>query len=327
LAAAPFSNVDLQTIDVGREDWIDALRRIVWHLDGPADSPAVFPLWHIMRRAHAARIPVLLEGQGADELLGGYVQYAALDALAALSEAARHPMPSRLGPLLRTMLSYSRTFSPARLTLSMIRAQFPSLLPAYRRRFGTLGALSPDFLGEGEPAAAIPGGGTPIHRRLLGDLQYDVLPCLLQYGDAVSMAHSIESRFPFLDYRLAELCISLPMSWKVAGGQTKRVLRAMLDRAGLPQIARRRDKKGYPTPVNAWLSAGNSELPRQLLLTNGACIHEFCEPTQLELLIKAHRLGVNATTGLHLYRLMTTELWLQECIRSPVYSQLAAAAA
>lgn len=319
LAAAPFANVDLRPIDVAREHWIDTLRQIARHMDGPADSPAVFPLWYIMQRARADHIPVLLEGQGGDELLGGYSEYAALDTLEALTRALRHPSAGRWLALCRTVTSYSRTFSPTRLARSMVRARFPGLLPAYRRRFGTLGTLRRDFLGEDRPDA-IPDAaqGSNVHARLLSDLQRDVLPSLLQYGDAVSMAHSIESRFPFLDYRLVELCISLPMSWKVAGGQTKRVLRAMLNQAGLPQIAQRRDKKGYPTPVNAWLAAGNGELPRQLLLSPDARIHEFCEPRKLARLIETHRRGINANTGLHLYRLMSTEIWLQECIGNAV---------
>jgi len=312
LAAAPFANVELQTVDAAAEDWVDTLRRIAWHMDGPADAPAVFPLWQIMARARAVGVPVLLEGQGGDELLGGYVQYAALDILDVLSKALRHP--AQWITFARTLVRYCRTFSATRLGSSILRAQFPSLLPVYRRHFGPLGTLRREFLAEYDSATVRATSGSRVHARLLSDLQYDTLPSLLQYGEAVSMAHGIESRFPFLDYRLAELCVSLPMSEKIADGQTKRALRALLHRAGLPQIAERREKKGYPTPVSFWLGARNGELARQILLAPGARIHEFCDPGGLARLIRTHLRGVNVMTGFHLYRLVSAEVWLQQCI-------------
>jgi asparagine synthase (glutamine-hydrolysing) len=314
VAVAPFANVDLQAVNAAPEHWIETLRQIAWHMDGPADSPAVFPLWQIMERARSAGVPVLLEGQGADELLGGYVQYAALDGLDVLSKAMRQPFPAQWIAVARTLASYAQTFSPTRLGLSMVRAQFPGLLPTYRRRFGTLGTLRQEFLSVDQDATRGPVDGSRVHTRLLNDLQYDTLPGLLQYGDAISMAHSIESRLPFLDYRLVELCVSLPMSAKVANGQTKRALRALLHRAGLHQIAKRRDKKGYPTPVGTWLAARNGELARHVLLSPNARIHEFCEPRGLARLIDMHVRGINALTGFHLYRLVSTELWLHQCM-------------
>jgi asparagine synthase (glutamine-hydrolysing) len=314
LAAAPFANVELRTVDSAAEDWIATLRRIAWHMDGPADAPAVFPLWRIMERARAVGVPVLLEGQGGDELLGGYVQYAALDILDVLSKALRHPVPAHWGAFARALFRYSRTFSATRLCSSIVRAEFPGLLPAYRRHFGPLGTLRRDFLAEFDSATVRAVHGSRVHTRLLNDLQYDTLPSLLQYGDAVSMAHGIESRFPFLDYRLVEFCVSLPISTKIADGQTKRILRALLHRAGLPRIADRREKKGYPTPISFWLAARNGELARQILLAPGARIHEFCDPRGLARLIRTHLRGVNVMTGFHLYRLVSTEVWLQQCI-------------
>jgi asparagine synthase (glutamine-hydrolysing) len=317
LAAAPFANVELQTVDAAGEDWIETLRQIAWHVDGPSHAPWVFPLWRIMERARAAGIPVLLEGQGADELLAGYIQYAALDVLEALSKALRQHVPALWSGFARALVGYARTFTPTRLGLSIMRAQFPGLLPTYRRHFGPLGTLRRDFLAEYD-APIRAARGSRVHTQLLDDLQYDILPDLLQYGEAVGMAHAIESRFPFLDYRLVEMCISLPMSAKVADGQTKRLLRAMLHRAGLPRIAERRDKTAFPNPVSSWLAARNGELARQILLAPGARIHEFCDPRGLARLIRMHLRGINKMTGFHLYRLVSTEIWLQQCIGHPM---------
>jgi asparagine synthase (glutamine-hydrolysing) len=315
LASSRFQNVELRPVVSAPDSWIDTLRKIAWHLDSPIDSPAVVPLWMITQMAKADRVPVLLEGQGGDELLGGYVQYSALGALDGFSRALQHPSPANISKLLASLTSYCRTFSTIRLSMSMIRTLFPTLLPRYHRWFGAAGTLRPEY----QPAysrahcnrAKV---GHRLRDRLLNDLQYDVLPGLLHYGDAVSMAQSIETRFPFLDYRFVETCIRLPLNCKLFDGKTKWPLRKLLERRGLTEIAERQDKKGYPTPVDEWLSSDNGKIPREMLVGRGALIHEFCEPRAINRLINMHLRGWGPMTGLHLYRLISSELWLQECI-------------
>jgi asparagine synthase (glutamine-hydrolysing) len=127
------------------------------------------------------------------------------------------------------------------------------------------------------------------------------------------MAHSIEVRLPFLDYRVVEFVSSLPGSFKVGDGQTKRILRSHLRTIGLPEIADRRDKQGYPTPADTWLRANDGAVLRSALLSPRAAIHAYCRPDRLKRLIDRHVSGSNAA-GNALYRLLTTELWLRSCI-------------
>jgi asparagine synthase (glutamine-hydrolysing) len=304
LVAGKYDRVDLEHVPATVTDWLSVLQRIVWHMDGPGYSPAVFPLWKIMERARASGIPVLLEGQGADELLGGYTQYAAL----ALWDSLRK---RRLPTFARDFGSYAHTFSVRMLTLWLARERASFAIRAYRRRVGALGTLDPDFahgLGEGAAPAA-----TTVNDRLEADLTRDILPGLLHYGDAISMAHSIETRLPFLDYRLVEFASSLPGSFKVGGGETKRILRDHLRSVDLTTIANRRDKQGYPTPADTWLSDNRGAALKDLLLSPGAKIRAYTRSTQLERLINHHALG-RGGAGNHLYRLLTTELWLRSCI-------------
>ena len=79
------------------------------------------------------------------------------------------------------------------------------------------------------------------------------LPALLRYEDRLSMAFSIESRVPFLDHRLVELAFALPDDAKFSHGWSKYALRQALDGVLPPSVVWRRDKKGFPTPVGAWL--------------------------------------------------------------------------
>jgi asparagine synthase (glutamine-hydrolysing) len=299
-------DVDLQQVPADLSDWIGVLTRIVWHMDGPGYSPAVFPLWKIMERARSCRIPVLLEGQGADELLGGYTQYAALALWETLSKG-------RLGTLARDYGSFAKTFSVRMLTLWLIRERASFAVDAYRRRVGSLGSMDAEFSRRFQVdrrSARLP---RSVNGRLRVDLTRDILPGLLQYGDAISMAHSIESRLPFLDYRLVEFVSSLPGDFKVGHGDTKRILRDHLRHVGLNAIADRRDKQGYPTPTNTWLTANGGAVLRSQLLTPDAEIHAYCRPDRMERLIDHHVSGRKGA-GNHLYRLLTTQLWLQTCI-------------
>ena len=83
--ASDAANAPLIAVTAPPENWLTTLRKVAWHMDGPGYSPAVYPLWHLMKRARAEGVPVLLEGQGADEALAGYPQYAVLELLAYLS--------------------------------------------------------------------------------------------------------------------------------------------------------------------------------------------------------------------------------------------------
>jgi asparagine synthase (glutamine-hydrolysing) len=90
---------------------------------------------------------------------------------------------------------------------------------------------------------------TVLHR----DHAHRFLPHLLHFGDAISMAHSVESRLPFLDHRLVEFVFGLPFDAKMRGGVTKHVLREALAGTLPSEIARRRDKVGFATPWAEWL--------------------------------------------------------------------------
>lgn len=304
-------HVDLQEVRADVTDWQGVLERIVWHMDGPGYSPAVFPLWRIMECARSRGVPVLLEGQGADELLGGYTQYAALALWQSLFRG-------RLGMFAREYRSFARTFSIRMLSLWLARERMSFAVQAYRRRVGALGTIDPDFARRqrGRTSRRLP---RSVNARLRVDLSREILPGLLHYGDAISMAHSIESRLPFLDYRVVEFASALPGEYKVSRGDTKRILRDHLRQVGLPEIANRRDKQGYPTPANAWMTANDGALLRSHLLSPDAEIHAYCRPDRLKRLIEHHVAGRPGASN-HLYRLLTTQLWLRGCVSQTVSS-------
>ena len=92
-----------------------------------------------------------------------------------------------------------------------------------------------------------------VNNELWDELTTNGLPEILHADDALSMAFSVESRAPFLDHRLVELCFSLPYTDKIAGGWTKSILRRALADAVPAEILARRRKIGYSSPVTQWL--------------------------------------------------------------------------
>jgi asparagine synthase (glutamine-hydrolysing) len=307
--------VQLHAVEAEAGDWLDILRRIVWHMDGPGYSPAVFPLWKIMERAHGDDVPVLLEGQGADELLGGYVHHRAAAFVDDLRNLPTREAPARARSALLAVREARHSSSVKRFLADAAVAVDPRVDSAQQRHVGVRDALDPEFaaLAAATPSTPRPHGAGRLDRTLRNDFSRETLPGFLHYGDAVSMAHSVEARHPFLDVRLVEFVMRLPPDRKLALGRTKVLLRAHLQRRGQVRIANRRDKRGFPTPANRWLARDNGAVLRDLLLNPRARVAGLVRRQRLERLIERHVDGRFAA-GDQLYALVAAELWLEECV-------------
>ena len=135
------------------------------------------------------------------------------------------------------------------------------------------------------------------------------------------MAFSVESRTPFLDHRLVELCFSLPYTDKIAGGWTKSILRRALADAVPAEILARRRKIGFSSPVTQWLRLEDNWRDVRELLLDRACLERgVFDRRRLERALSGFASGseLNAIgkTDL-LWRWITLELWFQEFIDSP----------
>jgi len=303
-------NAPLISVAAPQDQWLETLRAISWHMDAPGYSPAVYPLWHLMKRARAERVPVLLEGQGADEALAGYPQYAVLDLLGYLRNG--NGGPRRLSGVLNRLAALRRTFGLAGAATWIAREVSPAMLRWHRRRVGFQALMRPDV--EVPVPPELSGSSThPVRDRLVEDHALNILPGLLHYGDAMSMAHGIESRNPFLDYRLVEWMFRLPPQLRFNRGETKWVLRDYLRGHGQQAIGNRPDKKGYPTPVGTWLAGAQGREVEALLTAADSPLLRWCDARKIEILIRQNRQGVLSAEH-HLYKLLSTRLWLQECV-------------
>ncbi len=279
--------------------------------DEPFPSAGVYSQWRVMRMARRAGVPVLLDGQGADEVLGGYHYHygpylaevaAERGTVSALREARRaaavtgRPLAFFLG-----LLAYHTGHWPARLRRAAVA------------RAATHGRVPPALLAEAEPES---GDRHAPRATLRAQLRLDVestsLPALLRYEDRNSMAFSVEARTPFLDYRLVERAQRLPAGDLIRDGWTKAVLRDAMAGIVPETVRRRRDKLGFATPERSWLCAlapavrewlGPSARIRPLL--RASLLDHWRRGSDAEL---AGRPG--------LWRLLSSELWLR-ALESP----------
>ena len=238
----------------------DDLERIIWHQDLPISSTSMYAQWEVMKLAKKERTRVLLDGQGADEILGGYYNFAGLHLIELLKEF-------RLRPFFLEKQALKGNFAP-NINSTLGRAFFYFLPEGLQRRVREKKRLGMGFVSEhydsrlGKIKVPERGGRTFSQQSLLS-MQYG-LQDLLRYEDRNSMAFSIESRVPFLDHRVVEFCIALRNEWKIRNGWTKYILRKAAEPLLDPAVTWRRDKMGFLTPQKNWLEHSRRELAQFL---------------------------------------------------------------
>jgi asparagine synthase (glutamine-hydrolysing) len=228
---------------------LEEIDQLVWAQDHPLSSSSPFAQWSVMHLAGSRGIKVLLDGQGADEAMGGYSYFAG----AYLLELARTGHPLRCFREAR-LLGHRRGINVWR---ELGRAAYRELPPALRgpiRGAARVGIhlVVPRY-------RALAGASPQPTLRTFGDhclhaLEHN-LPQLLRYEDRSSMAFSIESRVPFLDHELVEFVLSLPAGFKMHEGWSKYVQRKAGEGLIPAEIVWRRDKLGFATPQSSWKRA------------------------------------------------------------------------
>ena len=249
------------------EAFVRDLPKFIWHNELPVGSSSQYAQWCVFELARTRGVTVLLDGQGADEMLGGYEQYFAFY-VQALKESGDVGRLERELPQIRNR--YPLALSPSR---RRVRDSVPFRLRHWlsnNLNFGTDllygvevdSALSLKI----ENAVVRDSHLNPLSNALTSDTFSRFLPTLLRYGDRNSMAHSREVRLPFCDHRLAEFALALPPHFLMGGAQTKRLLRESM-RGVLPEEIRTRwNKQGFRPPQHLWFrSAPFIELARRTL--------------------------------------------------------------
>ena len=254
--AARHSDAELHRVAPSSEAFAADLDTLVSAWDEPIPSTSVYAQYCIFRAAHQKGIKVLLDGQGADELLGGYDRYVGAR-IASLLRQGRWATAAKLARAARTRgLSLPGTVAMTGDFLAPARVQ-DLVRPLVGR------PLVPPWV-DGDWFARRRAQLAPLHftssrnvlrDQLTSDLTTVGVPFLLRNEDRNSMIWSVESRVPFLVPEVAEFCVSLPEEYLVDAAATSKAVfrRAMVDVVPQP-ILDRRDKVGFEAPAVRWFT-------------------------------------------------------------------------
>jgi asparagine synthase (glutamine-hydrolysing) len=231
------------------------LPAFAWHNELPVGSASQYAQWCVFRLARENGVTVLLDGQGADEMLGGYEQFFRL--YLAERRAAGEDVAAEAQAI---AARYPQALAGRRESLSR------ALPPGLRRALARLADRGSDvtFGMARDVAARVSAAERDADTRLADAFRRETfvehLPVLLRYGDRNSMAHSREVRLPFCDHRLAEFALGLPARLHMGEAQTKRLLREAM-RGILPETIRTRwNKQGFVPPQALWFRGALARL-------------------------------------------------------------------
>jgi asparagine synthase (glutamine-hydrolysing) len=270
------TKVDAHYVYPKPEEVFTLMSELTWLHDEPYQSQSAFLGYHVFKLAAANGVKVLLNGQGADEYLGGYGQFTTsryhekfkkLDWLGLLKDLR---LSGRYNPV-----SYKSFFKNLLYSFapSALRKKLANSLGSYNQIKTLINnkALKASSL---HPFEAIPVQQTSVQEVSKHFTFYSTLPKYLKWEDRNSMASSVEARVPFLDHNLVEFTYNLPDDYLEFGGETKRVLRYGLEDILPEKIRNRKDKKGFITPEERWVKEDNPELFRikikdEIELSNG----------------------------------------------------------
>ena len=281
------------------------LPSLVWHQDEPFNSTSIFAQWRVMAAVRQHGVTVLLDGQGADESLGGYRPFDIV-----VSDLLRRGQVARA---LRAGRAMGETAGVALAPL-LARAVARNLPTRYvrgarRRRAGAGRALlRPAFAARQSTERDAAPPYRDFHAYAHGLIERESLPALLRYEDRNSMAFSIEGRVPFLDYRLVEFALTDAAPWVLHDGWTKWVLRSAVRDVVPPSIVWRRDKVGFETPERRWITAW-LDGEGASLFADGARSGEYLDLAAVREYVARWRAGGGDVR--QLWRCINLELWLR----------------
>jgi len=310
---ANFFKTDHHELTVSQQDLMQHLPALVRSRDAPVSEPSDIPIYLLSVEA-GRTVKMVLTGEGSDEFLGGYPKHVLeryVRAYQWFPEAVRNGL---FVPLFRLLPYGFRRAKTAVVNLGLGESHerlprwFGALTQAERRQL--LAGQTPDK----QPTTEIQFDTTPdnsLLRRILYFDQTSWLPDnLLERGDRMTMAASIEARMPFMDHELAAFVSGLSDDWRVRGRTTKRILREAMLRL-LPAQILERPKVGFRVPVNEWFRTSMREYLRDHLLGSESRTRGYYQPQMLHRYLDEHMAGRQNHEKL-LWSMLNLEIWHRE---------------
>jgi len=311
---------DHHEFTLGADDFRDFIPQLVWHLDEPLADPSCIPLYYISRMARQ-HITVVLSGEGADEVLGGYGIYAKM---LALEKLRRLPGAGPLAGLLTRRIGESRYQDILRMAALPLEQRYrgvsrgfrPALQARLTGQTGWTETLDQIYA----PLFDAVSHASGLDRMLYVDSKVWLPDDLLLKADKITMATGLELRVPFLDHKLVEFAAQLPQRMKLQGSTGKVLLRRIMKNV-LPASILRRPKKGFPVPTMSWLRGPLKEFTRETLLAPGAACRNYFDPQVLQQIVDRHE--ARGDRQQEIWALLVFEHWHRAFVQVSTFDQVA----
>ncbi len=300
-------------INVTAQDFQQLWERLTWHRDGPISEPADVAIYRIAKYARST-VKVLLSGEGSDEIFAGYPKYAyepKLASFAAIPGFLRVPAmraAERLLPGSKYRARQAARALTGRDTAERLQTWFAPFT-WYERRALKSGFGAPRTLGQYERCQ-----GDHLRRMLYVDCHTWLADNLLERGDRMSMAASIENRPPFLDHELVELAFRVDSAMKVKGRSGKWIVKEIA-RRHLPANIVDRKKVGFRVPLDEWFRGGLKDYAHDLLLGRDSFVSTYLARGPIDAMLRDHVRG-RRNEELRLWTLLGLEVWHRTFVRN-----------
>lgn len=303
--------------------------KMVYHLDEPLVDPAVFSCYRICQAAQEAGLKVLLSGQGADELFGGYPRYWLMNYWRSV---ARIPgfgkkLIAKAGALLPGSLAGKTGANLRRIRRVLIAANMSPDRQFLEHSVSTSDDDIRNIFSADVASQLSEEGPADECLRLIAGSQWSGVPSYyerdlttylpnhnLLYTDKIGMATGIEARVPLIDIELARLATSYPDEWKVQGRTTKRILRDA-SKSLVPSEIIHRKKAGFGGPYRGWLRNDLAEMWNDLTCESSVNSRGWFDHKAL---MKARELSQTGKVDLYMLQMavLTIELWARQFVDS-----------
>ena len=301
---------------VVKPDVVGLLPRLLWHMDEPLSDTAFITTYLVSEFARRD-VKVILSGVGGDELFGGYRRYLGghyarrFGALpgwvrSAASATARRLPADRHSKALNLMRLAKGFVASAEMDADERYRSYLQVLSREQVR-GLLIDPMPSGADRLDAAFSAAGTGDELNRLLSVDAATQLPDDLLLLTDKMSMAVSLECRVPLLDHELLELAAAIPQDSKIRGGQLKHLMKRALSPM-LPDDILHRAKRGFGTPMGAWLKRELAPVLRQLLAPEVVRGRGLFRQTAIDALMTEHEANRSDHTDA-LLALMNLEIW------------------
>lgn len=293
---------------IGIDDFLDIIKSCVAIVEEPLATTSIIPMYYLARHA-AKNVKVVLSGQGADELLGGYGRYQ--------GELYRKYVPPLLASVGKKVVDFTRCGSEQIIRgLNAFRFEddidhFLSVYSVFQDKqiemmLGVKETKSKDILRYYYNLLSCAEISSSVSRMMALDMNMNLADDLLLYTDKVTMHFSLECRVPMLDLDLVKFVQSLPYQFRLKIGRTKIIHRAWA-RTVLPAYIIDRKKKGFQSPTKKWFN--EEGVVWEMLLAKGTRFSTYIDQTEVEKVLLSHKRGVNHER--HIFLLLGLCCWLE----------------